>query len=133
MVSSTLGVKTKPVYQSNLKLKLKFLFKEDLEGNSNELFDRFLSRSGPGAPTHITLTSVHTVHHPPHGNNDEIELMMEAYPNGQESSFVQNQNAQRKISQNSSNSAHSTTTTATKEARPDSRSPEQNGDQEWVS
>ena len=56
---------------------------------------------------------------------------MEAYPNGQESSFVQNQNAQRKISQNSSNSCHSTT--AVKESRPDSRSPEQNGDQEWVS
>ena len=79
----------------------------------------------------MQLTGVHTVHHQPHGQNDEIELMMEAYPNGQESSFVQNQNAQRKISQNSSNSCHSTT--AVKESRPDSRSPEQNGDQEWVS
>ena len=52
---------------------IKFYFQEDLEGNSNELFDRFLSRSGPST-THITLTGVHTVHHSP--PNDEIELMM---------------------------------------------------------
>lgn len=56
---------------------IKFYFQEDLEGNSNELFDRFLSRSGPST-THITLTGVHTVHHSP--PNDEIELMMSEGP-----------------------------------------------------
>ena len=104
------------------------IVQEDLEGNSNELFDRFLSRSGPSA-THITLTHTvhHTVHHQP-PQNDEIELMMEPFPNGQES-FVATTPNQRKISQNSSNSCHSNPV----KERPDSRSPEQNGDQEWVS
>ena len=55
--------------------------------------------------------------------------LMEAYPNGQEtSSYGPSQNPQRKISQNSSTSCHSTSV----KERPDSRSPEQNGDQEWV-
>ena len=53
-----------------------------------------------------------------------------AYQNGQESTFVSAANNQRKISQNSSNSCHSGTQV---KERPDSRSPEQNGEGEWVS
>jgi len=99
---------------------------EDLEGNSNELFDRFLSRSGPPtAAHHLTLASVHALQ-----PNDEIELnLMETYPNGQEAAFIANQS--RKISQNSSNGSVQYPSLM-KENRPGSRSPsEQNGDQEW--
>ena len=90
-----------------------------MEGNSNELFDRFLSRSGPTTTSHITLTGIHTHpgkqhHHQPisiksapfagQAPGDEIELIMteNAFQNGQEARFVTQQS--RKISQNSSNS-----------------------------
>lgn len=121
-----------------------------MEGNSNELFDRFLSRSGPTTTSHITLTGIHTHpgkqhHHQPisiksapfAGQNpgDEIELIMteNAFQNGQEARFVTQQS--RKISQNSSNSGGGggATNGETKVTRPGSRSPDNNDTQEWVS